>query len=224
MFAQLVMISTIILLSLVGNKTLKTSRQISYFPGKILSVGLFFVSFGIFTYIIRDVLTQFELYKFQLIIGKTGIFFHTLGGVFILQFLTQEFVPKGLRKVFFSICLLSIIVVLIGLITFPLVSEITQAPFEPFPYKVIRNSPAGAPSNITIFIFIWGPTLLTGIILYNTFKLEEKRLRIKGLLYGMGLLLLFIPSIVCLFISPIYARWGYLIGAILLFKAIRTKV
>jgi len=224
MFAQLVMISTIVLLSLVGNKTLKTSQRISYLPGKMLSLGLFLVSFGIFTYIVRDILTQFELYKFQLIIGKTGIFFHTLGGVFILQFLTQEFVPEGLRRVFFSICLLSIIVVLIGLISFPLVSEVTQAPFEPFPYKVIRHAPAGAPSNVTIFIFIWGPTLLTGIILYNTFKLKKRKLIAKGLLYGIGLLLLFVPSLICLFISPIYARWGYLIGAILLFKAMKIKV
>lgn len=218
------MISTIVLLSLVGNKTLKTSQQISYFPGKMLSIGLFFIAFGIFTYMVRDILTQFGLYEFQLTIGKTGTFFHALGGIFIIQFLTQEFVPEGLRKTFFSICLLSIIVVLIGLISFPLVSEITQAPFEPFSYKIIRHAPAGALSNVIIFIFIFGPLLLTGIILYNTLKLEERKLRAKGLLYGMGFLLLLIPSLVCLFISPIYARWGYLIGAVLLFKAIRIKV
>lgn len=224
MFSQLVMVSTIVLLFLVGNKTLKTSRQISYLPGKMLSAGLFFIAFGVFTYMVRDVLTQFELYEFQLIIGKTGTFFHALGGVFILHFFTQEFVPEGLRTAFFSICLLSIIVVLVGLISFSLTSEITQAPFEPFPYKIIRHAPAGAPTNVIIFIFILSPFLLTGIILYNTLKLKERKLRAKGLLYGMGFLLLLIPSLVCLFVSPIYARWGYLAGAILLFRAMRTKV
>jgi len=224
MFAQLVMLSTIILLSLAGNKTLKTSQRINYFPGKMLSLGLFLVALGIFTYMVRDILTQFELYKFQLTIGKTGIFFHTLGGVLILHFLTQEFAPERFKKVFFSICLLSIVVVLIGLMSFPLVSEVTQAPFEPFPYKVIRHAPAGTPSNVTVFVFIFGPALLTSIVLYNTFKLKEKKLRAKGLLYGMGFLFLFLPSLVCLFISPIYARWGYLIGAILLFKVLRMKV
>jgi hypothetical protein len=224
MFAQLVMLSTIILLSLAGNKTLKTSQRINYFPGKMLSLGLFLVALGIFTYMVRDILTQFELYKFQLTIGKAGIFFHTLGGVLILHFLTQEFAPERFKKVFFSICLLSIVVVLIGLMSFPLVSEVTQAPFEPFPYKVIRHAPAGTPSNAVIFIFIFGPALLTSIVLYNTFKLKEKKLRAKGLLYGMGFLFLFLPSLVCLFVSPIYARWGYLIGAILLFKVLRMKV
>ena len=224
MFAQLVMLSTIVLLSLIGNRALKISQRISYFPGKMLSLGLFFVAFGIFTYMARDILTQFELYKFQLTIGKVGIFFHTLGGVLMLQFLTQEFAPECFRKVFFSMCLLSIAVVLVGLMSFPLVSEVTQAPFEPFPYKVIRHTPAGTPSNVAIFIFIFGPTLLTGIVLYNTFKLKEKKLRAKGLLYGVGFLFLFLPSFIWLFISPIYARWGYLIGAILLLKALRMKV
>ena len=224
MFAQLVMLSTIILISLIGNKAFRQSRRINYLPGKILSLGLFFVAFGIFTYSIRDILTQFEIYKLQLIIGKTGIFFHTLGGVLILRFLTQEFTPERFRQTFFLICLLCITVVLIGLISFPFVSEIIQAPFEPFPYKVIRHTPIGTPSNVTIFIFIFGPVLLTSIVLYNTLKLEEKKLRAKGLLYGMGFLFLFLPSLICLFISPIYARWGYLIGAILLYKAFGMKV
>ncbi len=224
MFAQLVMLSTIILLSLVGSKALRQSRRINYLPGKILAFGLFFVAFGIFTYAVRDILTQFGIYELQLIIGKTGIFFHTLGGTLILWFLAQEFVSRRFKKAFFLICLLTIAVVLIGLISFPVVSEVIQAPFEPFPYKVIRNAPAGVPSNVVIFIFILGPVLLTSIVLYNTLKLEETKLRMKGLFYGMGFLFLFLPALICLFISPIYARWGYLIGAILLLKAFGMKV
>lgn len=224
MFTQLVMLSTIILLLLVGKETFRTSQRINYFPAKIFSLGLFFVAFGIFTYSIRDILAQFETYELQLIIGKTGIFFHTLGGVLILRFLTQEFSPERFKQAFFLICLFCIVVVLIGLIGFPLVSEITPAPFEPLPYKVIRHTPVGTPSNIIIFIFIFGPILLTSIVLYNTLKLEEKKLRAKGLLYGIGFLFLFLPSLICLFISPIYARWGYLIGTILLYKGFKKKM
>jgi len=217
MFAQLVILSTVILLSLVGSKAFRQSRRINYFPGKILSFGLFFVAFGIFTYAVRDILTQFELYQLELAVGKSGIFFHVLGGVLILRFFTQAFTPDPFRQIFFSICLLFIAIVLVALISFPTTSEIIQAPFEPFLYKVIKHTPVGMPAYLIIFIFIFGPVLLTSIVLYNVVKIEEKKLRTKALFYGTGLLFLFIPSLVCLFISPIYARWGYLIGAILLY-------
>jgi hypothetical protein len=218
------MISTIVLLSLVGKKALQKSQMINYPSAKILSLGLFLVAFGIFTYMVRDILTQFGLYRFQLMIGKTGIFFHTLGGVLILWFLSQNFVSESFKKAFFLVSILTIIIVLIGLLNFPVASQIIQAPFEPFPYKVIRQAPVGKINNLIIFIFILGPALLTGIILYHTLKLKEKKLRTKGLFYGAGLLFLFIPSLICLFISPIYARWGYLIGAILIYKAFGMKV
>lgn len=224
MFIQLVMLSTIILLFLTGNKTLKTSQKTYFFPAKILSLGLFFVALGIFLYMVRDILTQFKLYKFQLIVGKVGIFFHTLGGVLILWFLAQEFIEQNFKKIFYLISLITIIIVLGGLIVFPTTSEIIQAPFEPFTYKVIRNAPVGELGSLTLFIFILGPVLLTGVILYNTFKIKEKKLRIKGSLYSAGFLFLFIPSVICLFISPIYARWGYLVGAILLYTALKIKV
>lgn len=224
MFAQLVMLSTIVLLSLVGSKALRQSRRINYLPGKILSFGLFFVAFGVFIYAVRDILTQLGLYQLELTVGKSGIFFHVLGGILILRFFTQAFTPERFRQICFLICLLFIAIVLIALTTVPLVSETIQAPFEPFLYEVIKHTPTGMSVYLIIFIFIFGPVLLTSIVLYNALKIEEKRLKTKALLYGMGFLFLFIPSLVCLFISPIYARWGYLIGAILLYKAFQVKV
>lgn len=224
MFAQLVILSTVILLSLVGSKALRQSRRINYLPGKILSFGLFFVAFGIFTYAVRDILTQFELYQLELTVGKSGIFFHVLGGVLILRFFTQAFTSGPFRQICFSICLLFIAIVLIALISFPVTSEIIQAPFELLSYKVIKHTPTGMPAYLIIFIFIFGPALLTSMVLYNAVKIEEKKLKTKALFYGTGFLFLFIPSLVCLFISPIYARWGYLIGAILLYQAFQIKV
>lgn len=223
MFAQLVMLSTIVLLSLVGSKAFWQSRRINYFPGKILSSGLFFVALGIFIYAVRDILTQFGLYELELTVGKSGIFFHVLGGVLILRFFTQRFASERFRQICFLACLAFIVIVLIALTVFPLTSETTQAPFEPFPYQVRKHSPTGMPAYLVIFIFIFSPILLTGIVLYNTIKIEEKRLKTKALFYGAGFLFLFIPSLVCLFISPIYARWGYLIGATLLYKAFQMK-
>lgn len=224
MFTQLVMLSTIILLLSVGSKALRQSRRTNYLPGKILSFGLFFVAFGIFTYAVRDILAQFGLYQLELTVGKSGIFFHVLGGVLMLRFFTQAFTPERFRQIFFLVSLLFVAIVLIALIIFPTVSEIIQAPFEPFPYKVIKHTPIGMPSYLIMFILVVGSALLTSIVLYNTLKIEEKKLRAKGLLYGMGFLFLFLPSLICLFISPIYARWGYLIGAILLYKGFKKKM
>lgn len=223
MFAQLVMLSTIILLSLVGRSAFLQSQRINYPVGKILPLGLLLIAFGIFTYAARDVLTQFKLYELELLIGKVGIFFHALGGVLILRFFIQTFASERLRKICFFACLALIIFVLIALTSFPLISETLQAPLEPFPYQVRKHSPDGMSIGLVIFIFILSPLLLAGIIFYNTTKVEEKKLRTKALFYGAGFLFLFIPSLVCLFISPIYARWGYLLGAVLLYKAFKIK-
>lgn len=224
MFAQLVMLSSIALLLLAGGKTFWQSRRINYPSGEILAFGLFFVALGILGYAIRDILIQFEEYQLELVIGKIGIFFHVLGGVLILRFLTQSFTPQPFKQIFFAVCFLYLVIVPVALAAFPVVSEIMVAPFEPFPYKVIRHTPVGMPASLVIFLFVIGPLLLAAVVGYNIFKLEEKKLKTKALLYGMSFLLLFIPSLVCLFISPVYARWGYLIGAILLYKVLRMKV
>ncbi len=223
MFAQLIMLSTIILLSLVGAKAFRQSQRKNYLSGKILSLGLFFVAFGIFAYAVRDILTQFELYELELMVGKSGLFFHVLGGALILRFFTQTFTSERFRQICFLTCLTFIIIILIALTTLPLVSETIQAPFEPFPYQVRKHSPGGTSAYLAIFIFLFSPLLLISIVLYKTVKIEEKRLKTKALFYGAGFLFLFIPSLVCLFISPVYARWGYLIGAILLYKAFQVR-
>ncbi len=218
------MFSTIALLLLIGSKTFWQSRKINYPSGKILSLGLFLVAVGILTYTIRDILTQFKLYEAELIIGKVGTLAHALGGLLVLRFFIQKFAPENIKKICFFVCLTLIIIVLIGLMIFPLVSETMQAPFEPFSYEIRRHTPEGMSAGLIIFIFIFTPLLLAGIIFYNTIKVEEKNLKTKAFLYGMGFLFLFIPAAVCLFISPIYARWGYLLGAIFIYKAFNIKI
>lgn len=224
MFTQLVMLLTIILLLLVSLETFKQSRRTGYTTGKFLAFGLFFVALGIFSYSIRDILTQFEFYQWELTIGKIGILFHILGGALMLRFLTQLFMSPRFKRIFFAASIIYIAVVLVALILSPLVSEKQQAPLEPLHYEIIRHEPSEMSAHFVLIVFIFGPLLLTSIVLYNTIQLEEKVLKIKAWLYGGGFFFLFIPSIICLFISPIYARWGYLLGAFLLYKALRMKI
>jgi hypothetical protein len=220
------MISTIVLLCWTGKNFYQKSKKLAYFPGEIVAIGLFLVGVGILMYAIRDVFTQLEMYKIQEKFTLFGGFFHILGSVLIFWFICREFASKLLSKVSFGLGLFIMLFMMAGIKVAPIGSEIVRAPFEPLPYTIIRNYPAegvtlGAP------VFLWmGLTsvLLLDIILYNVLKLKEKEERKKGLLYGLGFIFLIFPMLICIFISPIYARWGYLIGAILLFKAMRIKL
>jgi len=228
MITQLVMLSTYILLAFVGGKTFQKSKRINYLPGKILSFGLFFVALGIFCYAIRDIFIQFGMYETQLIILKLGGFIHALGCILTLWFLCQQFTSERLKRILFLTCLFIIVSVLILLTIFPWSSEVIQAPFEPFPYKVIRNFPSSSSSKMgiitEIILFIIVSVLLTSIILYNVSQLEDKKLRKKGMFYGIGFLCLLLPMIICSMVSPIYARIGYLLGAIFIYKAFKMEV
>lgn len=225
MFTQLVIYSTVGLLIYNGLKIFQKSREIKYFPGKIFSLGLFLVGTGIFLYAVRDIFVQFEMYKIggELLI-KVGGFLHVLGCILLIWFIVSQFSPGHLKKVF---SILGCLIVFIGIVIYvslPLKSELIQAPFEPFPYKVIRNFPEPKAANLTVITaIITACVSLFGIVLYNALKLEEKKLKKKALFYGLGFLLLFGPIYLCVFVSPIYARWGYLIGAILIHKALEIK-
>jgi ABC-type Fe3+-siderophore transport system permease subunit len=103
--------------------------------------------------------------------------------------------------------------------------ELQRAPLEPFSYFVIRNYPLSPLGNAILLGAITGISfLIFGIILYNSLRVKEKEGRIKGLLYGLGIFFLIAPMAICTLISPIYARIGYLIGAILIYKALGMKI
>ena len=61
------------------------------------------------------------------------------------------------------------------------------------------------------------------LLLSSIFAARNKMVMVKALLYGLGISFqgLFIP--ICIFISPIFARLGYGIGAIMVYKAFGTK-
>jgi len=226
MFTQLVMLSTIIFLWWTGSKFYRKSKKIAYFSGKIVATGLFLVGFGILMYVIRDIFIQLEMYQIQEKLTLSGGFFHILGSVLILWFICREFASKLLGKVSFVLGLLIMVLMMVGIKTASVDSEIIKAPFEPFPYTIIRNYPAEG-VTLAMPIFWWmGLTsvLLLGIIFYNVLKLKKKEEKKKGLLYGFGFIFLIFPMLICTFISPIYARWGYLIGAILLYRAFGMKI
>lgn len=228
MFTQLVMISTTILLVWLGVSFLHRSREINYISGKTLALGLAFVATGILFYSIRDIFVQFKIYSIQETILKIGGIFHLLGVIITFWFVCKQFTSARLSNVFLAIGFLLIIGSVIAIGNIPLTEEVIDAPFEPISYQVVRNYIDSKNMTAAFPIILWmmviSPILLTTIILFNTLKLKDKEERTKGLLYGFGFLFLFVPMIVCLFISPIYARWGYLIGAILLYKAFNMRI
>ncbi len=225
MFTQLVMFSTIVLLSWVGINFYRKAREIAYFPGKVAGVSLIFVGLGILMYAIRDLFIQLEMYGTQENILLLGGVFHILGAILLFWFVCG-FAAEELRKVSFGIGLILIILMVLSMRVISFGSEIIQAPFEPFPYAVVRNFIAE--SDFLSILFFWisllVPLLVLGIIFYHTLKLKERKVRQKGLLYGLGFIFLTFPMVsICMFISPIYARWGYLMGAVLLYIAFRIK-
>ena len=68
--------------------------------------------------------------------------------------------------------------------------------------------------------------ILVGLILLILAILisRDKRIIGKAIMYGLGVSLLLSSAIACIFISPIFARIGYGIGAFLTYKAFRMKV
>jgi hypothetical protein len=62
------------------------------------------------------------------------------------------------------------------------------------------------------------------LILSSLFVSKDRKLMRKALLYGLGISFegLFIP--LCIFVSPIFARLGYGVGALMVYKAFGIKV
>jgi hypothetical protein len=73
---------------------------------------------------------------------------------------------------------------------------------------------------------VYGILFALAVILIVAYILiaKEKRLAVKALLYGLGISFegLFIP--LCLFISPTFARLGYGIGALMVYRAFNMKI
>jgi len=62
------------------------------------------------------------------------------------------------------------------------------------------------------------------LLLISIFVTKNRKVMIKALLYGLGISFqgLFIP--LCIFVSPIFARLGYGIGAFMVYKAFGMKI
>jgi len=227
MITQLIMLSTFFLLIFSGKNILQKSRAINYFPGKIFSVGLFFTAGGILFYAIRDVFIQFRMYEIQIWFIQIGAMLHFIGCFLILWFFSEEFISKPfLQKLalgLFSFLIIFFIIITTGQV-FKIESELQLAPFEPFPYFVVRNfisAPLGTPFLLGI---IFSLALLTfGIVLYNLLREKETTFKFKGLFYGLGVFLLIAPMAICMLVSPIYARIYYLIGTLLIYGVLRIK-
>jgi len=225
MFTQIVMFSTISLLFWTGNRIFQRGKEKRYFPAKIFALGLFLIAFGIYFYAIRDIFIQFKMLEIQIKLLMLGGFIQTMGGILIIWFMVKEFVSRSFFKyITYVLFTVWIVTLMFSQKIVPMASELQRAPLEPFPYFVVRNYPTTTQGNIFLIItLILISLLIFGIILYNSLMVKEKELRMKGLFYGLGVLFLIAPMVICTLISPIYARIGYLVGAILIYKTFGIK-
>lgn len=224
MFTQLVIVISVICLLITASKIIEKGKIVISPGGLSLPGGLLFVAFAIFSYGVRDILIQFGKYDLQSIFYKIGGISQIIGfflvGIFVSGFLTQKF----LRKILLPFWAVYSIIIIIAVLFFPVKTVIKQAVLEPFPYKVISLPWESAAINI---FFLAGTFFLSLFILitflYNFINIKEKSGRLKTLFYGIGLFCLFLPAILCVFISPIFGRLGYVVGAICIFLAFRIK-
>lgn len=225
MFTQVVMFSTIFLLLWTGNRIFQEGKEKRYFAARVFALGLFLVALGIFSYAIRDIFVQFKMFGIQEKLLILGGFLQAMGGLLTFWFLVKEFALRPLFKyIVYTFFIIWTVAFILSQKIIPMASELQRAPFEPFPYFVVRNYPATIQGNIFLITILTLLSLLIfGIILNNSLRTKEKELRMKGILFGFGILFLIAPMIICALVSPIYARIGYLLGAILLYKAFGTK-
>jgi len=224
MFTQLVIIISIICVAITANKILEKRKMINYPGGLSLPLGLFSVAFAIFAYGIRDILIQLDKYDLQFIFYQIGGIAQIVGfflvGIFVSGFLTKKF----LRKIILLFWAVYSIAIIIAVLFFPVRIIVKQAILEPFPYKVISLPWESGMINI---FFLAGTVVLSLFIfctfLYNFINIKERNGKLKTFFYGMGLFCLFLPAILCVFISPIFGRLGYVIGAICILFAFRIK-
>ncbi len=228
MLTQAVMLATIFFLCFCGVYFFRKRRETKIASLGIFSAGLFLIAFAVLFYAIRDIFVQFKMYEIQKNLLVVGGFLHIIGAYLILWFLVKEFGPKGYFRYFyyflFGILLLGFGFFLTGRF-FKIGSEIQQAPLEPIKYYVVRNYIEDYYGNI----ILWSAVILISalvilIISLNLLK-ERKNKAIfkKGLFYGSGIWFLVAPMIICATISPVFARIGYLVGSILIYKTIKLK-
>lgn len=229
MITQLVMLSTIILLSVSGFYFLKRGQKLKFLSTKIFAWGLFLIALAVLFYSIRDIFVQLRMYDIQKNLLVVGVILQIAGAFLILWFFTKEFGPAGyFRYVYYFLFGFSLFVFALFLSgkIFKIGSEIQKAPFEPFNYYVVRNYLEDASGNIILFGVIFLISLLIILItIFNILKEKEKKEAIKkGFLYSFGIWFLIAPMVICATLSPVYARIGYLIGSILIFFSFAKKV
>jgi len=218
------MISTVLLLLTIGIKSLRKSIRLDISIGKIFSFGLISIAIAIVFYAIGDIFTQMERYDIQSKLLYIGSFFHLSGILLLFWFLVKEFTEERFRKVFMTIGIFLVLSITATVVMVQTEREIIQAQFEPFSYNVVRQFPdsSGGFLGEAIVASIYGIFLIC-MIIYNAVNLREKKLKNKLIVYGMGFLFLSLFTVVCTFFSPIFARAGYLLGAIFLYWAYFMK-
>lgn len=225
MFTQLVMILSIVCLFWSGNKIFKRSKETNFYAGKILAAGLLFIGFSIVFYAIRDIFIQLGFNEIEIILYRIGGIFQALGTFSLIYFVFRTFSSKKISKIFVPAVAIVVMLLLVAIVFLPMESIEKESPIEIIPYRVITHPWQSKPINI----FFLGSILFFSIIilfifLFNISKEKNNKKNTKSLFYGLGILFLFSPAILCVFISPIFARIGYVIGAFLIYKAFDIEI
>jgi hypothetical protein len=224
MLTQIVMLISIVALFWGSQKIFQKSKKANFPAGKVLALALLFTGISILFYAVRDVFIQFNYLSIEYALYVIGGIMQALGTFAILYFVFKEFAPKRVGKVLLWVVDIITVGLLFSIIFLPKLSIVKLAPIELIPYTVISHPWI---SNAVNLFFITSVLLFSlfilAIFLRNMRKVESKNAKIKAVFYALGVLLLFSPAILCVFVSPIFARLGYALGAILIYNAFRIK-
>lgn len=213
-----------ICLFVVGAKILSRARTTNYSVAKFLAIGLLFVGFAILLYSIRDIFIQFGKINIQYSFYQAGVIFQTMGGLFIFAFIYKEFASKLFTWLTSPIIVGGAFLIMFAVLFLPTMQIVKEASLEPIRYVLINHPWESMAMNIAFLVIIVTFSFsIFSIFLYRTLKMKGRKAKMKGLLYGVGLFLLYIPTLISVFISPIFARIGYGIGALLIYRAFKIK-
>lgn len=203
---------------------MKRSQELSYTPGKFLAGALLLSAFSLAFYSIRDVLVQYGLLDVQYAFYAIGAIIQGTGGYLMIVFATTGFTSSRTQKIILPITGVLVALTVLAIAFGPTITIMKEAPFEPFPYLVVNHPWENMALNIAFLLsilFLVG--LVFGVFLSQLRKTGTPQRRKKLLFYAFGIAFLFLPTILSVLVSPVFARIGYLVGAFLISKAFAMK-
>lgn len=224
LFVIALMMVTIGVLLYTGTQIVIKSKKTSYRPGTYLGIGLLLPAFSFSMYIIRDVLVQDGLYDVQFIFYRVGAVAQAVAGFFILLFVLKGFTSERVQRIGVPGVALLISGIIFSFLIFPVRSLVQNSPLLGEAYITITHPWESMIVNIGYLLAV---VFLVGVVVVvfvkNMKTLDSKEGKIKALMYAGGIATLFLSVIPSVLISALFARVGYFIGALILYRAFFKK-